>query len=66
MIENPVEELERLGEAARKTIEEYSPESVEKKWLELIDSILNPAASYPLLPVKELVKIYKSPNLEHK
>ena len=57
MIENPRDRRE-MGPEARKRVSRYSPESVERKWLELVDDAINPAASYPLAPVKKLVRYY--------
>lgn len=57
MIESP-QDRRRMGPEARKRVSKYSPESVERKWLELVDDAINPATEYPLAPVKKLVRYY--------
>lgn len=59
LIENPALR-ETLGNSARQTISRYTPESFERKWMDLIESALTPAPAHPLASVGRLTKLFRN------
>ena len=50
----------KLGTKARESISKYSPELVERKWMDLIEAALTPLPSHGLVPAGKLAKLYRS------
>jgi len=59
LIENP-DLREKLGTQARKSMARYAPADVSEKWLGLIRGMLAPEDPCPLLPVRELIRLYSN------
>ncbi len=51
---------EKLGSKARESISRYSPQQVERKWMELIEAALTPPPAHSLVPAGKLAKLFRS------